>query len=194
MEEQEKTPFTQIDFLKDYCARLEINLNKLNERFNGMGKVVKVVMESNARMEQAIAEANNKPVLRQLFPNASPTTGKIAAALSNAQQEIGGIAGSGSANRGSFTTLEDMEEACAPILKKYELSVGCMLITNELGEFVLVMRLGHSSDEWYESRALIREDEAGSSLPYHQKIGYAEKYMKRYMYRTMLCLADNSKD
>jgi len=173
-------------------------ITKLHDRFNGMGKVVIESKESwlklNARLEQIIAEAAQKPVIRLTFPNKSATIGKIAAALSNAQQEIGGISASGTANRGLFTTMEDMEEVCAPILKAYELAVSCQLITNELGEFVLIMTLSHSSGEWFESRALIREDQASSSLPFHQKIGYAEKYFKRYMYRTMLCLADNSKD
>jgi hypothetical protein len=154
--------------IADDITAIQASITKLNERLNGMGKAM---VESNARLEQIVVDAAQKPAIRQMHPNASPTTGKIAAALSNAQQEIGGIAGSGSANRGSFTTLEDMEEACAPILKNYELSVACHLITNELGEFVLVMRLGHSSDEWYESRALIRDDQAQNSLPFHQKIG-----------------------
>jgi hypothetical protein len=190
---EDLTPVTTdslVDIADDITA-IQTSITKLNERLNGMGKLM---LEANARLEQIVVDAALKPAIRQMHPNASPTTGKIAVALSNAQQEIGGIAGSGSANRGSFTTLEDMEEACAPILKNYELSVACHLITNELGEFVLVMRLGHSSDEWYESRALIRDDQAQASLPFHQKIGYAEKYMKRYMYRAMLCLADNSKD
>ena len=186
-----------VDIADDITA-IQASITKLNDRFNGMGKVVMEAKDSSiklqTRLEQIITDIANKPILRVTYPNRSETIGKIAAALSNAQQEIGSISGSGTANRGIFTTMEDMEEVCAPILKKYELSISCQLITNELGEFVLVMVLAHSSGEWFESRALIREDQAGTSLPFHQKIGYAEKYLKRYMYRTMLCLADNSKD
>jgi len=189
--QEELIPTEIFPDIKSDINAIQISITKLNERLNGMGKLM---LESNARMEQAIADANNKPIIRLTFPNKSETIGKIAAALSKAQREIGGVSGSGTANRGSFTTLEDMEEAASPVLDKYELSVSCQLSTNELGEFILVMVLGHSSGEWFESRALLREEDASQSLPLHQKIGSAEKYLKRYMYRAMLCLADNSKD
>lgn len=190
---EDLTPITTnglVDIADDITA-IQTSITKLNERLNGMGKLM---LEANARMEQAVINANNKPIVRLTFPNKSETIGKIASALSHAQREFGGVAGSGTANRGTFTTLEDMQEATTPILEKYELSVACQMITNELGEFVLIMTLGHVSSEWFESRALLREEDASQSLPLHQKIGSAEKYLKRYMYRAMLCLADNSKD
>ena len=177
--------------LQAQYAELQGAIAKLNERFSGMGKAV---MDGNARLEQVVSDAVQPVRIRQVAPTQSASIGQISAALSKAQREIGGIRGSGTANRGSFTTLEDMEEACAPVLEKYELAISPKLITNEFGEYVQVMTLSHSSDEWFESRALLNEEAAGSSLPLHQKIGYSEKYLKRYMYRTMLCLADNSKD
>lgn len=183
---------TDIKSLQLECEEIRNSIAKLHERLNGMGKLM---LESNTSMIQILDMAKQPPKSHLVAPHCSESTGKIAAALSKAQREFGGISGSGAANRGTFTTLEDMEEITTPILEKYELSVTPMLIYNEHGDFVQVMRLNHSSGEWFESRLILNEEAIpGNGLTLHQKVGAAEKYLKRYMYRNILCLADNAKD
>ena len=183
---------TDIKTIQLECEEIRASQAKLHERLNGMGKLM---LESNDAMHEVLDLANKPTRIYVVNPHCSESVGKIASALSKAQREFGGISGSGAANRGTFTTLEDMEEITTPILEKYELAVTPMLVHNEHGEFVQVMRLSHSSGEWFESRLLLKEDSIpGNGLTLHQKVGAAEKYLKRYMYRNILCLADNAKD
>lgn len=169
-------------------SRLEESISKTNERID---KMAKVIIERE-RQILSIINDNSKDRVYIVRPTQTEKVGALALALSKAQKEMGGVARTGSGNRGSFASMIDFEEAANPILEKYELSVAFQLDTNEYGEFVLRCKLMHSSDQWLENTVILHEDKAlnpGDKI--HAKVAAAEKSLRRYMFRAILNLAED---
>lgn len=176
-------------------------IQKLHDRLNSMakfiadndfkmGRQVERLGVQISNMANDILQNIKTPELRK---NKSETIGELAKALSKAQLEIGAVTKGSSAHRSKFASYVDMKEVCAPVLEKYGLSTTFDLLSDADGEvFFLTLTLMHGSGEWKETTAPIFVDKAPESLPFHQRIGYAEKYVRRYMYRAMLDLAEES--
>lgn len=179
---------SEMEALKNQNIYLVEMSDKLNKRFSEMGRVM---LDNNKQILDKVQESV-KPVKMTLKPNKSENIGDLTAALSKAQKEMGGVGKGASANRGKFASLMDIMEVTTPILEKYELATSFLVGTNEYGEYVLTMILSHKSGQWLETSAFLNDSQSQSSLPFHQKIGSAEKYMRRYMYRAMVCLAEES--
>lgn len=179
----------ELEVLKLQLAELKESFGKLNERFSGLGKAVLDNFNRISSMVELATKPAPEPVkIRAVYPNHSETIGKITLALSQAKPEINDIKPTGVANRGNYATFDDMMEVIDPVLKKYELSVEGFLETNELGEFVAILMLSHSSGEWFKSRALLYENKVTTTNIFHQQIGSAESYHLRNMLRAMFCL------
>lgn len=190
MEQNElETIQNQTGILFDKFSQLNDSQAKMSESFVRMGTFVK----ENFNKIQSQLDANMKPERTYVVhPTKSPEIGELSKAMAIAKSEIGSISKGGMAARGKFASLDDMFEVCDPVLAKFELSTTFGLNTNEYGDFVLTMVLSHSSGQWIENRALLKEGELDSRTPYHQRVAGAEKSLRRYMYRAMLNLAENS--
>lgn len=174
------------DVLKQQTEEIKANQIKMNESFMRMGAFVK------DEFQKIKAQLEHPQRTCTLMPNKSEELGDLSKAMAQAKAEIGSISKRGVANRGKFASLDDMFEVCDPIMAKFELSTTFGINTNEYGEFVLTMILSHSSGQWIENRALLKEDRRPLQNDYHQALGAAEKYLRRYMYRAMLNLSENS--
>ncbi len=170
------------DLLSQQSDEIKASQRQMSERFNAMGKFVK---EGFEKLQQQPV-----PKVCMVYPNKSEQIGELSKAMASAKAEIGSISKGGMANRGKFATLDDMFEVCDPIMDKFELSTTFGISTNEHEDFVLIMILSHSSGQWIENRALLKENKRGAG-DYHQTLGAAEKYLRRYMYRAMLNLSEN---
>ncbi len=177
----------QNDVLKQQNDEIKNALTLLTGRFSSMGTFVK---EGFERIQQQVVEHTRPDKVYVVHPTHSETIGELSKAMSAAKAEISPISRGGMAQRGKFASLEDMFEVCDPIMAKYDLSSTFGLNTNEHGEFIITMLLSHCSGEWIENRALLKELEGNSSVPYHQRVASAEKSLRRYMYRAMLNLAE----
>jgi len=163
-------------------------IDKLGERFSGMGRTM---MENNAKLYAKIDE-NIAPRLYMVRPNKSEQIGNLAAALAKAKMEFTPLVQSGESNRGNYATIDDMERSVLKGLEKYELSYTFLVGTNEFGEYVITLMLAHSSSQYLETSALLSDHQAPATTPFHQKIGSAEKYLRRYMLRSLLCLDEEN--
>ena len=102
-------------------------------------------------MEQNPTE-NQIPKIENIVEDQSPTVGKIAKALANAQKDIMG-AKKGSVNpffKSGYADLYAVIESCREILSKNEIAfVQGNRFKN--GVFLVVTKLIHSSGEWLSS-------------------------------------------
>lgn len=153
--------------------------------------VLKKIEELDARfnkMAQFIAHQKNIPSIPSFQ---SPTIGKIAAALSKAQKEIGLASATGTTGRSNATalTMSDLLEAATPVLEKYELAVSFDWAYNEHEHEILIIKLVHSSGEWMSNATLL---EALKTMPnepeYQKKRSAAITYVMKNLLRTKLCI------
>lgn len=162
-------------------------VQKFTERFNAMGKLM---LDGQKGLEGKFLEAlkplNPKYTLK---PTQSELTGELAAAMSKAKSEFGSIEKASTANRGKFASLIGMIEVIAPILNENNLDASFLLGVNEHGEYQMSLKVTHKSNQWFETTALLNEARATQN-DFHQKIGAAEKYLRRYMLRSMFNLAE----
>ncbi len=190
MEENiEKELITQdatIKDLKKQSTYLVDSLDKLTERFNGMGRTF---MNSFKEIQEEVRSASKLSTPSfTVEPQCSPETGEIAKAMANAKADIKNIGKSGEIKgRGGYSKLEDLLEAIMPVLKLHELDASFWIFTNEYEKFVIKLRVSHSSGQWYATSALLREEESSSQV-FHQKINSAETYMMRTMLKGMFSL------
>lgn len=202
----QKTIVSNASFTPQACPDHSAEISKLNERLTGMGRMLtkereesnKLITNLTSKLESTleyIAEVLAKCSMKkyEMRPNKSATIGKIAKALATAKNEIGDISKSGSGNRGKFTSIEDMNAACDPVLEKHGISIIIGEEKDEYNGYQLTLYLLHESDEWFQFSAPLNEHEVDNKIGvYHQKVLAAEKSLRRSMYRSILNLSEGN--
>lgn len=178
----------EIDRLIKQGDYLTESIDKLLERFNGMGRVM---VENHGKLSAKIEE-NLVPRFYMVKPNKSEQIGNLALALSKAKTDFLPLEKTGSANRGAYSTIDDIERSVLKALEKHELAYSFLVGTNEVGEYAITLLLSHSSGQFLETSCLLNDHQAPTGTPFHQKIGSSEKYLRRYMLRSLLCLGEEN--
>lgn len=177
-----------INDIKKETTYLVDYFDKLNERLNNMGRLI--VNNNKEMTEKMEAAAKVTGPTYPLMVNQSEQTGELAKAMAKAKCAFGTISRGATANRGKFSSLTDMIEITMPILEANGIDASFFVGTNEQKEFTITLKVTHSSNQWYQTCALLRDDQSGTSINFHQRIGFAEKYIRRYMYRAMFNLSE----
>jgi hypothetical protein len=141
-------------------------------------------------MEQNPTE-NQIPKIENIVEDQSPTVGKIAKALANAQKDIMG-AKKGSVNpffKSGYADLYAVIESCREILSKNEIAfVQGNRFKN--GVFLVVTKLIHSSGEWLSSEIALPMPKNANA----QAIGSLNTYGRRYGLAAMAGVAQKDDD
>lgn len=178
----------EIDVLKNQTKEI-INVKDMLTLINPL------VSETASRLEK-VEDKIRPQDKRVMLSNTSETIGKIAEALAKAKKEFKPIVPTGEKQGESkkYTIFDDLFTATVEALEKNNLTLDCMIDTNEDYEYCITMILSHSSGEFFRCRALLNESKviglAAKSL--HQSIATAEQYLKKVMYRSMLCMPDKA--
>src|SRR5580693_4851386 len=93
----------EIDRLIKQGDHLIESVDKLQERFSGMGRTM---MVNNAKLTAKIDE-NVMPAIYTVRPYKSENIGLLTVALANAKCEFTPMKESGKGNRGSYSTIDD---------------------------------------------------------------------------------------
>lgn len=184
---------------------LKAEVKRLHERLDGLGKAFVQQKQSIEATSPLLLETLNRlenldtkvtpASLRMITPSCSESIKEITLALSKAQVQFKPVRSSGTANGKIYATFDDLFDSTKEALSVQGLKLTALLETNEFGEYMLCMKLTHASGEWFQSRALLNEDKCNArNGSLHQQIATAEQYLKRIMYRTMLCIPDKSNE
>jgi ERF superfamily len=168
---------TAMEMLYKQSNYISETLDKVNERFNAMGKFM---AENNksilAKLEPASEEPMSSEAQDQLF-------GALAKAKAKMNPDF---EKTGSSNRGAYATYADLVIHARPLLAEEGLDIIHEPIERG-NEDYLKTTIIHSSGQWRSSMCALRPDyeKAGPAL---QAYGSALTSMKRYVYAAILNL------
>lgn len=171
---------------------LEAGQSKINERLTGMGKLM--IDHKNSLSSQMLTLSENVFDLQSkkidvprytIHKHQSDDIGQLSLAFSKAFAAIEIATTNAAAHRNKYVDIDEINELIRIPLKENELSYDIGLNENEYGEFILIQTLAHSSGQWRQNICRIHDEQSSSTLPFHQRIGAAEKYMRRYMMRSL---------
>jgi len=177
-----------LQILQNQTTYLVDTFDKLTERFNGMAKCIG---ENQKTLLGKIEENSGKLIIPKytLRPTRSDQIGEISKAMATAKAKFSSVLSSGKGNRGAYATIDDLVLTTAETLGALELDASFFEGMNEHGELTLSLLVSHSSGQWFETTTLLYENE-GTQGPYHQKVGAANTYMRRFMFRSMFNLGE----
>ena len=148
-------------------------------------KAKKITKKEEGNMDELIAETNQ-----------SDTLGKLALALSKAQNEFSGVVKSSEGYGYNFADLNAVIQSSAPIFTKYELAITQNIITRQIGKVFYAgvkTTLLHSSGEWMSTESYI-PTERSKQNPLVQMFGVSSTYIRRYQYQAIIGLATTDND